>query len=164
MFALDAKWRSSEMSTARREVCQQETTADRAMNRPEDVVGRFFEEVGHYVLRGALPLRFVWAAYSYEVDHYWPMLKGPILRLRAETGDKSFFICFEKLQKRCRRYGRLRNPPWFRPLPVDPKRFREEETQRIDYYSSVRAASPTIILPSSPRGSTNVSAQPTGKA
>lgn len=146
MFVFDEKWRSQEMTIARREVCANYSPTSTDLNRPEDFVARFFEDLANYVLQGALPLRFVWTTYSYEVDHYWPMLQPAILRLREETGDPTLFVHFERLHRRSRRYGYWKNRWSFAPLPVDIKRFLKTETQNIAYYSDLRQQN-LIIMP-----------------
>jgi hypothetical protein len=145
MFLFDQRWRSAEMLTARREVCEHYAPDEDTLNRPEDFVSRFFEDLGTYVIHRALPLRFVWSTFGYDIEHYWPMLFASIRRLRQETGDITLFVSFERLHRRFRRYGRWRSGWRFALLPVDLARFCCEETQTLHYYSELRKQTAIIL-------------------
>jgi hypothetical protein len=145
MFALNSRWNSHEMTLARKEVCAHHLSNGQ-WNRPEEFVAMFFEDLGNYVVQGALPMRFVWSQYSYEVEHYWPMFEKEIRQIRHDRHDKTLYINFEKLHKRCKWYSRWENRWSFSALPVDIDDFIKSETQKLDYYSDIRQGN-KIILP-----------------
>ena len=133
------------MTTARKEVCANHNVSSE-LNRPEEFVAMFFEDLGNYVIQGALPMRFVWSAYSYEVEHYWPMLKEAIVDGRIKLNDKTLYTNFEILHKRCKLYSRWENRWSFTELPVDIDNFVNFETQKISYYSDIRQDNRIILV------------------
>lgn len=145
MFSLNSRWNSYEMTLARKEVCTHHMS-NRTWNRPEEFVAMFFEDLGNYVVQGALPIRFVWSAYSYEVEHYWPMLEEEIRKTRNDRKDNTLYTSFEKLHGRCKWYSRWENRWKFSALPVNIDSFINSETQKLDYYSDIRQET-KLILP-----------------
>lgn len=144
MFALKSRWDSGEMTIARQEVCTHHA-ANGLWNRPEEFIAMFFEDLGGYVLQGALPMRLVWSAYSYEVEHYWPMFEREIRNTRTQRNDKTLYTDFEKLHSRCKLYSRWQNRWSFSEIPIDIDDFVKSETQKLDYYSNLREKKRIII-------------------
>lgn len=71
--------------------------ADRQEEDPlSDLICPFFEDIGTYVRRGALPADVVYESFSYSIMHYWKMSEPFIRRIRSDNRS-DFYTEFEYL-------------------------------------------------------------------
>ncbi len=95
---LHERWNSQMMLKARRLVCENYRPDNKNIDQPAFQIGAFFEEVGIYCRRGRLNKHLVWELYSFEVEHYWPILENNVLSLRKSfKGDNTYYHHFERL-------------------------------------------------------------------
>ncbi|MEB2308776.1 MAG: hypothetical protein OZ917_05670 [Candidatus Brocadiaceae bacterium] len=137
------------MTIARRAACTQ-YAGNGSWNRSKEFVAEFFEDLGWCVLQGALPMPLVWSAFSYEVEHYWPMLEKEIKDIRTKRNDKTLFTDFELLRSRCKRFTRKKNRWSSSAIPIHIDDFVKSETQKLGHYSRLRDKK-RIIVPHSNR-------------
>jgi hypothetical protein len=109
--ALDRRWKSSEMREARKHACKDYGSAERTISQPEDLVLGFFEELGLYLRRKVFDLPTVWEFYSYDVEHYWPILEPRIREFRTSSKDDSWYSEFEYLNDEIVKYSKKKSCP-----------------------------------------------------
>ena len=134
--ALDKRWRSHDMLTARRGACAYFGSGEAHINRPEEAICGFFEEIGMYVRKGVLPLDVVWDTYSQSIEHYWAIFTTHVHKMRQDLGDKTFYDQFERLNGQLRWHGRCRRLRHFqfRDPAINLDSFVQAEQQAITYY------------------------------
>ena len=140
--SLNNRWESQNMMQARRETCENFGDGHCHLNRPEEAVCTFFEEIGLYVKKGVISSDAVWELYSYSIENYWRLLEPSVKSLRVDYNDKSYYERFEKLNTRMKRYGQFYSWKKFRCYhqAIDLKAFCEGERQSYDYYTNYYAS------------------------
>lgn len=133
LFELAGKWDSNRMIDARRQVCENRTThpENRAINPDEERIASFFEEIGLFVKKGAFTSDVIWEAYSYYIEHYWPMLEPHVKEMRHVERDNSWFENFEALYNQLQKISKRRGVFVFKREEADMAKFIRGEMSAI---------------------------------
>lgn len=128
MTIFDNKWQSEQFLRARYKYCDN-YVPDRKDDDPlADLLCPFFEDLGTYVRRKALPIDVVFEYFSYAICNYWYMSKRSIDDIRAKN-NPSFYTEFEYLHSAIKRHAESRGIS-LDPVDGDGEKFRKFEMQR----------------------------------
>lgn len=99
LFEFSKKWRSRRLLNARKAVCESYLKNKTAGDQWK-TVANFFEELGLLVKKNVIDSDVIWEEYSFEIEHYWPILQPKINSLRRDQGlDDTYFDSFEELYR-----------------------------------------------------------------
>ncbi len=97
---LNQRWNSQLMLTARRIACEHYRPDNKSIDQASGQVAMFFEEVGAYCRRGRLNRDLLWELFSFDIEHYWPILENNIVSMRKHFGnDLTYYHHFERLHR-----------------------------------------------------------------
>ena len=102
-------WDSSPMLAHRRTTCENHRVGSKKISVAEGQVLGFFEEMGLLCRKGVLDDEFVWATYSYFIEHYWSMLETNIKEYRLTTKDNSWYEEVEGLRNMVAKFSLKKN-------------------------------------------------------
>jgi hypothetical protein len=129
--SMNKRWNSDEVVIGRQLISQKYGTDDKSINRYEELVLSFFEELALYVKTGVFDLPTVWELYSYNIEHYCPLTEPLIKEFRSSTNDQTYFSNFEYLYKRIIEHSKKQGAKGEIKSGVDLKKFTQGELQRL---------------------------------
>jgi hypothetical protein len=91
------RWHSIDLIQARIHICEDFTKAETSIQVYEEPVLNFFEELGLYLKKGVFDKEIVWEIYSYEVQHYWQILRPRVDAFTTVDNDKTWYSNFKYL-------------------------------------------------------------------
>jgi len=107
----DDKWDSTAMLKRRSIVASGYASSSLEMNEEVILVINFFEDLGMYFKEGLISKSIIWNSYSYQIEHYWPLLKPRIDEFQAKNNDNSFGEQFKNLHKAMQKYSSSKKLP-----------------------------------------------------
>jgi hypothetical protein len=102
-------WDSPTMLRHRQAACGNHQSGSKKIQAAEGQVLGFFEEMALLLRKGVLEEEFIWATYSYFIEHYWSMLEANIKEYRLTTKDESWFEELEELRKVIGKFAKRKN-------------------------------------------------------
>jgi hypothetical protein len=138
---LENRWNSIMMIQARRRTCERYRPGMTSITQPTAHVCYFFEELGVYCKRGILDKGIVWEIYSFDIEHYWIMVKNSILCFRRDLGDETFYNNFEFLYQEMLLMNRKQGAPLREKTSEDIASFIAYELGIIEFIESTRELS-----------------------
>jgi hypothetical protein len=101
------------MLRARHHVCSRWVAGRRDFDGVAQYVAEFMEELGAYLRIRAVPVREMWKAQSWYVEHYYWMFKIGIEQYRQDYKDENLYTQFEALFDRMNKMNRKIHSPHF---------------------------------------------------
>jgi hypothetical protein len=141
MTTIMSRWNSEALLRARRRVCQQWLSGNREFDGVSIFVADFMEELGIYLRIRAVPVREMWEAQSWYIEHYYWMFHPGMIQSRKDTKDQNLYTQFESLYGRMNDLNRKHRSPTFE---------RGEQELRVFAESEVAVAESVISLNTSP--------------
>ncbi len=104
--AMRRNWKSDTFESARKVVCQGFLKNNVKIDKSEEIVLGFFEDMAIYWEKKVLTIDLLWEMYSYYIEHYGAMLRKNIKEIRNQKKDKTFFSNFDKLYRSICEYSK----------------------------------------------------------
>lgn len=113
LSTIHARWNSESMLRSRHYVCSKWIVGDRDFDGVAQYVAEFMEEMGNYLRIRAVPVREMWEAQSWYVEHYYWMFKAGMEQYRQTYKDENLYSQFEALFVRMNKMNRKQGSPHF---------------------------------------------------
>ncbi|HEV7504542.1 MAG TPA: hypothetical protein VGS07_06505 [Thermoanaerobaculia bacterium] len=133
---LGDRWKSPMMLVARRDICLRSKGPDNPLVLDGTVhhLCLFFEELGAFCSQDVLDPEIVWEIYSFEIEHYWIIIRKAVFAFREEQGDRTFFYHFEKLHKRTSDLSLKKGASVKERTKEDIASFAEYELETVNFF------------------------------
>lgn len=129
---LSTVWESQDMSQSRLVLLRAKQSQSFSINRKQEGVIKFLEELGIYVRTGIIPGALAWEFFSYEVERYWPVAEPFIQKIREDSNDSTYFSNAEWLYKRLSTMTRWRGGSVFSLTNETIEKFVNDELHDLE--------------------------------